>query len=173
MPRRTAEPLQAAAEPLQTPEQCLRVRTTAQNDEDAQVLCARGQDSAAGARRALTNQKGSKAAVKSGLFGEATHNMVEPLLRKLRASGKSSDDRDHHRKFSPTPSASSRRCGPCTQPVFLGTQTGIFKYPTPCGGPTTAVGYDVADDRRCNLTLNPNPCPPLCPLAVLLRTPTP
>ena len=97
MPRRTAEPLQAAAEPLQTPEQCLRVRTTAQNDEDAQVLCARGQDSAAGARRALTNQKGSKAAVKSGLFGEATHNMVEPLLRKLLASGKSSDDRDHHR----------------------------------------------------------------------------
>ena len=140
MPRRTAEPLQAAAEPLQTPEQCLRVRTTAQNDEDARVLCARGQDSAAGARRALTNQKGSKAAVKSGLFGEATHNMVEPLLQKLRASGKSSDDRDHHRKFSPTPSASSWRCGPCTQPVFLGTKPVFLNTQPRAGGPPRQWG---------------------------------
>ena len=140
MPRRSAEPLQAAAEPLKTPKHSARTRTTTQYDEEARVLCARWKNSAAAARGAHTNKVGSKAAFRSGFSGGATYNMVEPLLLELRASGNICDDRDHHRKFSPTPSASSRRHGPCTQPVFLDTKPVFLNTEPRAGGPPRRWG---------------------------------
>ena len=95
MARRVAE----AA--LKTPEQAPtthRVRTTAQLDFEARALCERRKLSHQAARWAFENEKGSRAACSSGLFGDpdvVTRNIVEPLLRQLKATGKIEDHRDH------------------------------------------------------------------------------
>ena len=85
MARRVAE------DALKTPEQAPtthRVRTTAQLDFEARALCERRKLSHQAARWAFENEKGSRAACSSGLFGDpdvVTRNIIEPLIRQLRA----------------------------------------------------------------------------------------
>ena len=91
----------AAEAALETPEAnptTHRVRTTAQLDREARALCERRKFAHQAARWAFENEKGSRAACNSGLFGDpaiVTRNIVEPLLRQLKATGKNEDHRDH------------------------------------------------------------------------------
>ena len=48
---------------------------------------------------ALKNGAGSKKACSSGLFGDVTYNMVEPLLRELKVTGKMNAARDHAKQL--------------------------------------------------------------------------
>ena len=99
MPRRALEP---AAEPPATPAKDKKVLTIAAMDAEARRLKHRREMAAAAARWALENNKGSKAACNTGLFGDktvVTYNMVEPLLRELKTNGKIADDRDHHHQI--------------------------------------------------------------------------
>ena len=95
MARRAAEAV------LETPEAkptTHRVRTTAQLDLEARELCERRNFAHQAARWAFENGKGSRAACNSGLFGDpavVTRNIVEPLIRQLKETGKIEDHRDH------------------------------------------------------------------------------
>ena len=97
MARSTRESALLTPEPPQTDK---KVRTTLQNDEDAKTLFYRRKMAHDAARWAYDQKKGSKAAVKSGYFGDpetVTRNMIEPLIRELKSNaGKFLDDRDHH-----------------------------------------------------------------------------
>ena len=92
----------AAPATLVPPPSAHRIRTVAQNNEDARVLCERRKLVHAAARWAFDGGKGSKAAMKSGYFGvspNVTRNMIEPLIRELKANnGKfmAGGERDHH-----------------------------------------------------------------------------
>ena len=96
MPRRAAEAAHAVAKPKVAAK---KSRTTAANDLEAVKLAERRKQSHAAAVWAHANEKGSKAACKSGQFGDVTYNMVEPLLRELKANGKISAERDHHHQI--------------------------------------------------------------------------
>ena len=91
----------AAEAALETPEASPtthRVRTTAQLDREARALCERRKFAHQAARWAFENEKGSRAACNSGLFGDpavVTRSIVEPLIRQLKATGKIEDHRDH------------------------------------------------------------------------------
>ena len=88
-----------------TPEQAPKagkVRTTTQNNQDAKALSERRKLAHAAARWAFENRKGSRAACASGLFGDpkvVTRNIVEPLLRQLKETGRIDDHRDHHHQI--------------------------------------------------------------------------
>ena len=54
------------------------------------------------ARWAFENEKGSRAACSSGLFGDpdvVTRNIIEPLIRQLKATGKIEDHWDHKKQI--------------------------------------------------------------------------
>ena len=73
--------------------------TTYQNNVEAKVSCERRKLAHAAARWAFENNKGSRVACKSGLFGDpkvVTRTFVEPLLRQLKRTGNIDDHRDHH-----------------------------------------------------------------------------
>ena len=56
----------------------------------------------AAVRWAFENNKGSRAACTSGLFGDpkvVTRNIVEPLLRQLKKTGNIDGHRDHHHQI--------------------------------------------------------------------------
>ena len=65
-------------------------------DAKAVELAERRKQTAAAAWWAHGNSKGSKAACKTGQFGEVTYTMVEPLLCELKQTGSIACDRDHH-----------------------------------------------------------------------------
>ena len=97
MPRRAAEPAADAPAPAAPTK---KARTVAAMDEEARALVARRKLAHDAAHWAFENKKGSWAACASGLFGDpkvVTRNMIEPLLRQLKATGTLADgDRDHH-----------------------------------------------------------------------------
>ena len=54
------------------------------------------------ARWAFENEKGSRAACSSGLFGDpnvVTRNIIEPLIRQLKETGTIEDHRDHQHQI--------------------------------------------------------------------------
>ena len=106
-----------------TPEQAPKagkVRTTTQNNQDAKALSERRKLAHAAARWAFENRKGSRAACASGLFGDpkvVTRNIVEPLLRQLKETGRIDDHRDHHHQI--LTNAERRKLADYTPPVGL------------------------------------------------------
>ena len=96
MPRRAADA--AAAAPAPAPP-AKKEFTRAALDAEAKALANRRKITREAAWYAHEKKIGSKAALKTGLFGDATvvtYNMVEPSLRQIKDTGKIADDRDHH-----------------------------------------------------------------------------
>ena len=98
MPRRTGALAAVAAVDAKAPG---KKRTIAAMDEQASALAERHKLVRAAAAYAFENNVGSKAALKTVQFKDSgvTYNMVEPLLRELKAGGKKSrtdSARDHH-----------------------------------------------------------------------------
>ena len=93
MPGRAAEAAPAAAEPTK---RASCHGSTAANDAKAKKLAERRKKSHDAAVWAHNAGKGSKAACKQEQFKGITYNMVEPLLRELKANGSIAAERDHH-----------------------------------------------------------------------------
>ena len=100
MPRKAVEAAAIAPEP---PAAAPKSFSRAALDAAAKALVAKRKAAHDAARWCVENGKGAKAAVKSGLFGDAkvvTRNVIEPLRKQLTDTRKFNvDDRDHHNQI--------------------------------------------------------------------------
>jgi hypothetical protein len=74
-------------------------RTSAAMDNYARVCAERRKQSRAAAEWAHENECGARKACSSGNFGDATYNMVHPLLQELKEGGSIAADRDHAKQI--------------------------------------------------------------------------
>jgi hypothetical protein len=96
---------EAADDAAEAPATGQKPWTTTALDAEARALAERRKLARDAARWAFEQKKGSKAACKHFYVEHnidaktLTYNMVQPLLKQLKAGGKIEDDRDHHNQI--------------------------------------------------------------------------